>query len=334
MQKQLTEDEYVRHMDDVATSRCAVTIRNYFHGDVARFYNACDNFKRHGGNPGDPEYDTAWKALRCYNLAGIENKYVKSVFGRNYYSSAFMTRVWDTMQNVLHYTIVPHGVLTYKGKRHPYFTKYLPPQKKMEAVFASEEEVKRVTSPSSYCNKVRKILTRITTDNSGKAGLDVSKWLEPGVNVPFSSPSDLLNELRMLLFTFRAGTPGCYETVIKTILTPDLYGKVRKEWAEKLSSNAPLNNKFAGAWVNELTGEELAEIAGNVATFLSKVKGQLEGPFASRMFKDEYAGRDKNGTSVWKQASGERIARAREAVDKAIATWRVKAVRFTTEAAD
>lgn len=333
MKPKLNDDDYVKYMDDIATSRVAVTIRNYFKGNVSRFYNAFDRFKKRNKEVNDLSeeerkvvLDSIWKDLRHYNLAGIEQKYIKSVFGNNYYSADFMHKAWNKMET-LGYHIVKHGTLTYKGQRHTFLTKYLPPQKRLEAIFADKKEVARVISSSSYCNKVKKILDAIVEQNSRKAGKNVDAWHKNKklAKVPFNSPDKLINDLLLLTKEGNAGTPMSFFTVIEPIVTTDYCEEVRKLWNKSKDIPLSVRNKYSMGYLEYyLKPEELQTMYKNQLNFIMKIHKQLNGPCASRMFKDEKNGYDEDGKTKWKQADEKRIAKAVEAVNMAIAKLQAK----------
>ena len=321
MQKSLTLDDYVAFFEDVDISRCVYIIKLYFNGDVNAFYKAPSKFKEWSVEKSfykrEAMFKPAWDAISHYNFVGIHHKWLKRIFGKNYYSAQFMQRVWDKVYKTLHFTYVHHGTLTYKGEEHSYPAKYLPPKERLQQIFSNPKLVERILNTSNYCNKVKKILDAMIKENTKKAGKDVSSWGRDKANQRgvFTSPEHLLGRLWAFLQKGDAGTPMGYYNVLKPIVTDYLYNSFKKEWLNGTPQS--IQNKYVGD--DMMTNEERKAIAKKQLKFVMKIRKQLDGPNASKMFKDEKIGTDKNGEGIYKPADEKRIAKASEAVDLKIA---------------
>jgi len=322
MRTKISEDEYAEYLNQVATSKVVKVIKEYFKGDVDRFYAAPCKWnswnKRREQHKLSLDEQTAsfvnsvYRGIRHCNLAGIEKKYVKSIMGHNYYVAGFMKRIKEILKEEYGYKIIPRGTLPYKGENHPYCTKYLPPKDKIKKIFESEEMVDIVIRSSSYCNKVKKVIQTMQTDYMKKAGKDVSSWGRDKANQrgAFMSPEHLLGRLWAFLQKGDAGTPMGYYNVLKPIVTDYLYNSFKKEWLNETSQS--IQNKYVGD--DMMTNEERKAIAKKQLKFVMKIRKQLDSPKASKMFKDE-----KIGENIFKPADEKRIAKASEAVDQKIA---------------
>jgi len=169
MKRQLTMDEYLERMDEVATSHCVFVIEKYFDGDVAKFYDAPKKFWDWYRMPDSTERTAgaseALKLIKRYNLVGIDSRHVTLVFGQNYYCTPFMKVARTKLEEDFGYTIVNHGVISYKDTRDGYFKKYLPPKSKIEGIFKDKTTVDMVINPDSYGDRVKKILTVMRRDS-------------------------------------------------------------------------------------------------------------------------------------------------------------------------
>lgn len=317
MQKSLTFEEYIKYMDEVAVYRCTFVINKYFNGNVGAFFEAAAKFKEWSAIKSPiqrkAKYASAWAGISHYNFVGIEQKYIKSVFGNNYYDAQFMNRARMELKS-MGYEIKPSGMLPYKGKRHYYPAKYLPPQSKLEAIFSDDDEVERILDTSSYCNKVKKILDAIVKENSRKAGKDVDAWEDKTVckttDVGFNSWEDLVDEFKSLLNTYKIGSPICLKSALIDILTPWLWTReVEAYWNSKPRS---IKDMFAGSWLDYLKPTDKITSITMRLNLLTKIKEQLDGPNASKMFKDEVI----KGEFV--PADETRIDKARKAVKEKI----------------
>lgn len=331
MRKKLSMQEYVTYMDEIAISRCTFVIKNYFDGNVDDFYNAAAKFKAwFNKSPIEKNAvaNSVWSDIRHYNFVGIEQKYIKSIFGKNYFNSTFMASVWTKMTEELGYTIVHHGTLFYKGERHHYPTKYLPPKSKLEAIFSDRQKVDRITSPSSYGNKVKKILETIRNDNLSD---DIKKKFQnkPAkatvnrvVNKTFQTPDGLLDEFKLLLDTHKVGTPLSFKSALVPILTPYLFDEAMAYWETKPFE---VRQKFASTtWLGELKPKDQIAVWRMRLAFFLGLNERLNGPDAAKMFKDERI----RGEFV--PANEARIGKARKAVMDAISNCQ-RSIKYAKE---
>ena len=327
MQKSLVLDDYVEFMNLMATSKVVEVIKDYFNRDINRFYAAPGKWKRwktlkdQHKLPLDEQtssyVDSVFKDIRRCNFAGIEKKYVKSIMGHNYYVAGFMKKVKSKLETEYGYRIIPRGTLPYKGENHPYCTKYLPPKEKIEKIFESDEMVDIVTNASSYCNKVKKVIQAMQKDYAEKGGQDVSSWGKDKQKCNFTSPENLIGKLWAFLEKKGdAGTPMSFYNVLKPIATDYLYDQLKKHWFEKMPID--VQNKYVGDLEENMTAAELKTVFQKQLQFIKKIQKQLNGQFASKMFKDELIGKNKDGDNVFKPADEKRIEQAREAVEKKI----------------
>lgn len=356
MQKSLALDEYVDCFEQVDIAWCAFIVKRYFNGDVDAFYKSPARFKAWSGekNPLAKKamYKSAWKITE-FNFAGISHKRLRNIFGANYNSSEFMARAWEEVAN-RGYKIVNGGTLAYKGARHQYCAKYLPPKEKMEEIFASRQMVDIVTSPSSYCNKVKKILTAMKSEHlpeelkkkiqnkptkvahgpaTAATPTKVAKPVKPPAqklsNAAFQTPHKLLDAAKVLLDTGAVGGPSAFKTALRPILTDYLLEDLDAYWSAKPFA---LRDRFNCVnWLSELPIEDRIAVYRARFEFLSKVFKQLNSTAdASKMFKDEYV----RGEFV--KADEKRIDRARKAVHDALLNIKnaVRLARRPTEEED
>lgn len=332
MQRSLTMEEYATFFMEVVDSKCVDVIKHYFRGNVDAFYNAPSKFKEWSTEKDfykrEAMYKSAWEGLSHYNFAGLEHKWLKRIFGKNYYNAQFMHKVWD-MVKALGYKKVYHGTLPYKGKndtcstKHTYPTKYLPPPEKLKEIFKDPELVKRVINPSSYCNKVRKILDAMRDEHLSEEKREMIQKGKGGKSCNFTSPDNLMNKLLLLVKKGNAGTAMSFNSIVEPILTKEYCNYARDFWFNEIPQS--IKDKYEGGSLESLMKpEDLKAMYETQLAFIKKIQKQLNGPDALKMFKDEWIGKDKDGNVLWKQADEKRIATAREAVDAKIAslqTW-------------
>lgn len=332
MQKSLTLDEYVACFVEIDNAWTVFIIKQYFKGDVDAFYKAPSKFKEWSAEKDFYKRKTlfkpAWDGIMAYNFAAINCKYLRNIFGKNYNNAAFMDQARKRLE-ALGYKKVNRGTLTYKGEKHPFCAKYLPPKEKIEEIFKSQQMVDIVVSPSSYCNKVGKILTAMKEEHlpeelkkkiqnkstkvaHGPAATPV-KVAEP-VKSPaqiFQTPYELLDAVKALLDTGAVGGPSAFKSALRPILTDYLLKDLDQYWNAKPFAVREQFNYVN--WLTELPIEDKIAVYKARFDFLSKVFKQLNSDTdASKMFKDEY------DSGKFAPADEKRICNARVAVRKAL----------------
>lgn len=316
--KKLDVQEAVHNVCEAADSLCAFIIDRYFDGNVSRFYDAPHKFEEFHDPKTSPlkknaTYATVYADLQHYNWVGIQKKYIRALVGHNYDNAEFMADFRSAITQ-LGYVIKLPGTFWYNGKdgkkRHPYYAKYLPPKSKLEAIFSDRKYAKRVARSSSYNNRVRNVLAAIRNEyvpeeTKKKYQRKPSKKL-----CEFTSADNLMNKLFAVLKAGNAGSPASFLKVLKPIVTEGYCSIVKEFWKNDVSQS--VKNKYDQGYLEDfLKIGDLKTVYETQLEFFKKIYKQINGPYASKMFKDEWLKKDEDGKDVWKSADENRIAEAR-----------------------
>lgn len=319
MRKKLTFDDYVDYIDKVAVRQCTFVIKRYFGSRVSEFYKSASEFNDWFDKPQEERKviaDTVWANIRHFNFAGIKQKYIRSIFGNNYDSAEWMGRMKVTLKS-MGYNIKPHGTLFYKGERHYYPTKYLPPQKRLEELFKDKDKVDAILDRGNYDRKIRDILDAMVKEVSPDYEGSMC-WQE------------LVKLVKEQLNSFMIGPPSTFKNLLTTILTEYKYKELEKYWKNR--SGDPRMQRFLGnGWLELLSQYEKVELYRARLDFLNNLNKQLDGPLAFRMFKDEYVRGRRGVKSHFVPVTDERIIRARSIVQKGIRMYEEALAKLQVE---
>ena len=317
--KKLDVQEAVHNVCEATDSLCAFIIDRYFDGNVSKFFKAAQKFEEfHDPTKTSPlkknaTWNIVYPDMQHYNWVGIKKKYIRALVGHNYDNAEFMAEFRSILAQ-LEYVVKPHGTFWYKGKRHPYYTKYLPPQKKLEAIFSDRKYAKQVARSSSYNNRVRNVLAAIRNEyvpeeTKKKYQRKPSKKL-----CEFTSADNLMNKLFSALKAGNAGSPASFLKVLKPIVTEGYCGIVKEFWKNDVSQS--VKDKYDGGYFEcNLKISSLKTVYESQLDFFKKIYKQINGQYASTMFKDEWLKKDENDKDVWKPADENRIQEARRLVE-------------------
>lgn len=316
--KKLDVQEAVYNVCEATDSLCAFIIDRYFDGDVSKFYDAPHKFEEFHDPKTTPlkknaTYATVYADLQHYNWVGIKKKYIRALVGHNYDNAEFMADFRSAITQ-LGYVIKLPGTFWYKGKRHPYYAKYLPPRDKLEAIFSDRKYAKRVARSSSYNNRVKNVLVAIRNEyvpeeTKKKYQIKPSKKL-----CEFTSADNLMNKLFAVLKAGNAGSPASFLKVLKPIVTEGYCGIVKEFWKNDVSQS--VKDKYDGGYFEyNLKISGLKTVYETQLDFFKKIYKQINGQYASTMFKDEWLKKDEDGNDVWKPADESRIMEARRLVE-------------------
>ena len=318
--KKLDVQEAVYIVCEAADSLCAFIIDRYFNGNVSKFFESSSKYEAFfdlSRLEKNATWNIVYPDMQHYNWVGIKKKYIRALVGHNYDNAEFMAEFRSILAQ-LGYVVKPHGTFWYKGKRHPYYAKYFPPKSKLEAIFSNRKYAKEIANPKNHDTRVRKVLEAIRNDyvpekTKKKYQKKPSKSDTANASDIFQTPYELLEAFKSLLDTEIVGPPthDMFKAALEPILTHYLFKEAESHWNKK---PAAVRERFGDGWMAELTDEEQIEIHLKRFGLLSKVYKQLTGPDASRMFKDEWIGKDKDGNNIFKPADENRIEKARKAV--------------------
>lgn len=158
-----------QRLDDflkVDTFKIVYSIKNYFNGDINRFYNArheYDKFHSLTQSQKDKIYNKVYNDIHLFNNIEVKTNILRNILGRDFDNKQFKSEFYKKIVDEYGVTIINKGCLHTSKNDFHYGTRFLLPKENIEAIFADEDTLSDIININSghYSNKQVKIIKHI-----------------------------------------------------------------------------------------------------------------------------------------------------------------------------